>query len=116
MYYFSAIFHKNGFLIFGSNHGNGNGSNGTIGRLGIETRRWTNVGTMVNARNGHQVIWTGAEIMVVGGGGEQKTEKCVESTGRWTCTEQKATLDGYWLYPEMMMVPDDFCKSIPDCS
>ena len=89
-----------------------NSYNKIIGRLDAVTNIWSNVGSLVTPRNGHNAIFTGAEILIVGGNGKLKTEKCIESNGRWTCTEQNPVLEDYNLYPELMMVPDDFCKTI----
>ena len=110
MYYFPVLFHNDGFLVFGSNAANSN--NKIIGRLDAVTNIWSNVGSLVTPRKGHNAIFTGSEILIVGGAGKRKTEKCIESNGRWTCTEQNPTLEYYSYYPELMMVADDFCKTI----
>ena len=40
----------------------------TIGRLDIQTRKWANVGNLVNGRVGHNAIYDGNFFLVVGGG------------------------------------------------
>lgn len=48
----------------------------TIARLDAETRQWTNVGSLVNARYDHGAIFDGRKFLIVGGGGTKNTEVC----------------------------------------
>ena len=60
------------------------------------------------ARSGHAVIFDGSQFLVVGGGGDIKTENCALIGDTVTCTEQQFGLDDYSDYPELMLVEDDF--------
>ena len=39
----------------------------TIGRLDIPTRKWSNAGSLVTARRGHNPVYDGLNVLVVGG-------------------------------------------------
>ena len=110
MYYAPIVFHNGDFYVFGSDYGNS--QNRVIGRLDGETNLWYKAGSMVTPREGHGVIHTGKEFLVVGGGGHKMTERCVEAGGNIECSEITPRLENYYAYPEMMMVTADFCKSL----
>ena len=75
---------------------------------------WTKAGELMHAREAHNAIYDGKQIIVVGAEfGPIKTEKCTISDGKVTCTDQEPSLEHYWLYPELFLVSADFCKSLP---
>ena len=91
--------------------GDSYGSLSTIGRFDLATLKWTNAGDLVSARYGHNVIYDGHYLLVVGGVGKTMTEKCsVKTSGEVSCTSQTPQLNGYVLYPEMFIVPGGYCE------
>ena len=90
----------------------------TIGRLDITTCKWSNAGSLVTARRGHNAIYDGLNILVVGGypGGSNhnslKTETCMVSDNRVTCKSQVPELADYYWYPELFLVTTNFCKEL----
>ena len=84
----------------------------TIGRLDIKTRKWTNAGDLVVERRGHNVIFDGQYVLVVGGMGTYKTEKCSIENERLTCASQSPELTDCRYYPELFLVPEAYCKQL----
>ena len=84
----------------------------TIGRLDIKTRKWTNAGSLVTGRCGHNAIYDGQYVLIVGGNGDFKTEKCTISKDQVTCSSQAPELNFYYNYPELFLVPKDYCKQL----
>ena len=86
----------------------------TIARLDASSMTWSKSGDLVNGRRGHNAIYDGSSLIVVGGDtGLLQTEKCVISNGQVSCTSQNPTLENYTLYPELFLVPVDYCKTLP---
>jgi len=81
----------------------------TIGRLDIKTRKWTSAGNLVTGRHAHNAIYDGQFVLVVGGQGTFQTEKCSLSNKQVTCSSQWPELTKYAFYPELNLVPEDFC-------
>ena len=84
----------------------------TIGKLDSNSN-WSKAGELSTGRRGHAAIYDGNFMLVVGGQGHHKTEKCAFSSSGITCTEQNPSLYYYTYYPELFMVPADYCKSLP---
>ena len=84
-----------------------------IGRLDATTMIWSKAGELVTGRHAHNAIYDGSTVLVVGGNGTFKTEKCTISNNQMNCTEQNPQLSSYAYYPEMFMVSTDYCKSLP---
>ena len=87
----------------------------TIGRFDITMRKWSKAGHLVIGRDGHNVIYDGQFMLVIGGGSKpldnaMMTEKCSVSGGQVTCVTQTPELTGYRDYPEVFLVPAGFCK------
>ena len=64
-------------------------------------------------RFGHNVINTEGHFLVLGGFNRYNpliSEKCKYENGTIECTTQLPLLIGYELYPELLTVPNDFCK------
>ena len=106
--HFSIIYVNSAFYIFG-----GHSSVKDIGRLDGTTMIWSKAGELTKGRWGHNAIYDGSSVLVVGGVGTFKTEKCTISNNQVTCTEQNPELVDYRTYPELFMVPVDFCKTLP---
>ena len=86
----------------------------TIGRLDAWTRAWSKAGDLVTGRQGHNAIYDGSSLIVIGSNsGPMKTEKCVVSNGKVSCRLQNPDLGDYCYYPELFLVPVDFCKTSP---
>ena len=68
------------------------------------------VGNLMTGRNGHAVALDGNEFLVVGGGGEMNTERCYFKFDQLICLEQTPKLKSFYLYPELFMVEEDYCK------
>ena len=74
---------------------------------------WTKVGELNKGRVGHNVIFDGRFALVVGGdilNGSLPTEKCDLSSDAVNCTDQSPSLQKYQYYPELFIVPPNFCK------
>ena len=75
------------------------------------TKIWSKVGDLTSPRSGHNVIFDGAHFLVIGGAGTRlKTEKCTLVNGQMTCAEQNPELTKFAFYPELYLVPLDFCE------
>ena len=72
---------------------------------------WSISGQLATGRYGHNVIFDGEYLLVVGGySGSPKVEKCLLDDGVVMCTQQDPALSGYYHYPELFLVPDSYCK------
>ena len=83
----------------------------TIGRLDATTMIWSKAGNLVNGRHAHNAIYDGSSLIVVGGYDSRKTETCVVSNSQVSCKAQNPELANYKSYPEILLVPFDFCKT-----
>ena len=84
----------------------------TIGRFDATRRVWSNSGELINKRSGHNAIYDGSSLIVVGGWDTRKTERCELSNGQVKCMAQSPELDDYGEYPELFLVPVNFCKTV----
>jgi len=89
-----------------------------VARLDGATWTWTDVGRLNNLRYWHSAIYldTGREeaFLIVGGSGENATEKCSydEVADSVTCVEQTGpVLTDYRTWPELFAVPSDYCST-----
>ena len=84
-----------------------------IARFETSTRQWKKLGELNEARLGHGVIAQKGEFIVVGGDGiideGTKTERCSLSDDSIQCTSVDPELYDYFFYPEMMLVPENYC-------
>ena len=85
----------------------------TIGRLDEETLTWSKAGNLNSGRHGSNAVFDGSVILVVGGNSNSpvKTEKCVISGAEVTCITQNPDLKAYVNYPELFLVPSNFCRN-----
>ena len=86
----------------------------TIGRFDATRRVWSNSGELITERRGHNAIYDGSSLIVIGGWEHftHKTERCEISNGQVICTSQNPELDYYAYYPELFLVPVNFCKTL----
>ena len=84
-------------------------------RLDAVTTVWSNAGSLNNARHYHGAIFDGENFLVVGGEGTLKNEVCSLTDQTVTCTEASSTLDNYYGYPELFLVPADFGSDPEQC-
>ena len=71
---------------------------------------------MLSARNGHNAIFDRSSILVVGGRAEKgdnpfPTEKCDIVDKAMTCVQQVPELEEFAYYPELFLVPINYCKN-----
>ena len=67
---------------------------------------------MKQARRGHNAIFDGVDVIVVGGDDRSyKTEKCTIANEKVSCTDQLPRLEYYQDWPELFLVPELFCKN-----
>ena len=87
----------------------------TIAKLDSTSFEWTKAGDLITGREGHNAIFDGTDLIVVGGddGDPVKTEKCSIAEGQVTCVEQDPLLYDYIYYPELFLVQEGFCKELP---
>ena len=84
----------------------------TIGRFDLAIRRWMNAGDLVTARAGHNVIYDGSYLLVIGGYADFMSEKCSITNGQVACTSQTPQLNDYAYYPEVHLVPAGYCTEM----
>ena len=83
-----------------------------IGRFNATSRSWFKMGDLATPRRGHGAIFTRGQVLVVGGMGTKKTEKCSFQQDQVNCIEQDPELADYTFYPELIPVDDNFCLSV----
>ena len=76
----------------------------------------TKAGNLLSARIGHGAIFDGSTILVVGGkaakgDGPFPTEKCNIVDKVMTCVQQSPELQEFAYYPELFLVPINYCKN-----
>ena len=95
------------YIVGGLNSGE---DSNIIARLARDGR-WSQDGTLKVARQGHNVMFDGDFLVVLGGSGNLGTEKChFDTEPPLVCVSQAPQLNGYDSYPEMFLVKDSFCK------
>ena len=69
----------------------------------------------MSERVGHNAIYEGSSLMVFGGrktpDSALQTERCVITNGQALCTSQSPELYEYSYFPELFLVPVNFCKT-----
>ena len=71
------------------------GKQSLVGRFDLTTRQWTEAGDLVTPRQGHNVIYDGNYLLVIGGDGNKMSEKCSIENGQVECTSQVPDLFYY---------------------
>ena len=73
---------------------------------------WHQNGSLQRARKGHGVTFFEGQFWVVGGQGDNPTEKCSMVNDVMTCeNHDHFILESYAFCPELFIVPKDFCDS-----
>ena len=86
----------------------------TIGRFDEATKTWSNAGNLISInRYGHNAIVHNEKMLVIGGHGTFATESCSLSEGHFSCEAREPTLKDYNWYPELFIMPENFCSSDP---
>ena len=81
-----------------------------ISKFDSTTRQWSNLGKLLTDRRDHGVIFDGKYFIVVAGS-YFRTETCELKGSSISCTHRSnQDLDDYQRYPELFLVPGDFCK------
>ena len=110
------LYHDSAFYIFGGQTYS-NLYQQTIARLDAETRTWSKAGSLKIGRRDHGVIFDGEKFIVVGGynGGAVENEVCTLIGTSMSCEASTNKLNGYWYYPELFLVPENFGKDFSQC-
>ena len=74
------------------------------------TKEWKKFGEFNTYRHGHAVIENEGEFIVIGGNtyGE-RVKQCTLDNESIQCKLVEPELNSDWLYPELMLVPSDYC-------
>ena len=109
------VFIREAFYVFGGRTHKSSFDN-QIGKLDANSV-WSKVGDLQTGRNGHNAIFDGTYALIIGGwaGSYVKvpTEKCSLTSDGISCTSQNPSLYYYFRYPELFMIPYDYCKKLP---
>ena len=111
--YTPVVYNNGSFIYFGGYTDSNSQSGRTIVSLDSVTFVWNKLGMLNQGRFGHNVINTEGHFLVLGGFNRYNpliSEKCKYANGTIECTTQLPLLVGYELYPELLTVPNDFCK------
>ena len=107
--YYAVVYFQDSFIYFG---GYGISDDlSVISKFDSTTRQWSNLGNLVTGRFDHGAIFDGTYFLIIGGYDTHKTEKCSLSGSTMTCQQQQPELTDYRAYPELFLVPGDFCKN-----
>ena len=109
------LYHQGAFFYFG---GEGLLEQDVIAKFDETTRQWSHIGYLLSGRNNHGAIFEGNHFLVIGGDPYEdwhddnslKTEKCTLTGSGMICEEQQPELEGYSEYPELFLVPGDYCN------
>ena len=107
--YAPIIYLSDAFYVIGGWSGR---KESTIGRFDLTTRQWTKSGDLVSGRRGHNVIYDGNYLLVIGGDGNLMSRKCSIENGQVACISQTPELNKYSGYP-LNCVPDGNWKEMP---
>ena len=111
IYQAPIVFIDDAFYVIG---GYGATNQKVIGKLDATSMVWSQAGELVTGRYAHNAIFDGTNILVVGGNASNiKIEKCTFSNGQISCSVQNPALSYYAYYPELFLVPTNFCKNWP---
>ena len=84
-----------------------------IATLDVSTKSWTRVGSLNQVRYAHAVIVRSNDFIIVGGWGTNRTERCaLKNEMHMKCVLVKPELTNFAVYPEAMLVEENFCVII----
>ena len=118
------IYVQEAFYLIGGQEG-GNGATQepikTIAKLNLNSKakpKWKKVGELQSARDFHNAIFDGFYIIVIGGkpanydrAGKILTETCKIEGNQVSCISRPPNLANYEHYPELFLVPQNFCET-----
>ena len=110
--YNPIVFHGDSFYVVGGQVDGKRPGSKTIARFDTTRRAWSESGELFHKRAAHNAIFHGSSLIVVGGNHLRETERCEISNGQTTCTAQNPELDYYADYPELFLVPVNFCSTL----
>ena len=106
---YSIVTLESSFYIFGGWKGI---SSDVIASFSTVTKQWRKLGYLNKARYGQGVIIQQGDFIIVGGWSESLgTERCSVNGDSMQCATVEPKLEGYYYYPEMMLVPGNFCQT-----
>ena len=106
------VFIREAFYVFGGRTEKASYDT-QIGKLDANSV-WSKVGDLQTGRYGHNAIFDGTYALIVGGSRSGvSTEKCSLTSDGISCTSQNPSLSYYSFYPELFMIPYDYCKGLP---
>ena len=100
------------FYVFGGD--NSATSSGVIAMFDTIKMKWEKVGSLETPRQGHNVIYDGQKMIIVGGWGQEgfNSEVCSHGADNSvSCKSQPPKLTMYTFYPELFLVPNTFCQN-----
>ena len=117
----STIYHDDSFYVFGGVDDGRDRDISTIAQLNTLSYLWSIAGSLTEPRRAHGVIFDGVNFLVIGGlnyldkenDHTRKTEKCRLTGDSISCVVQEPTLTYYAYYPELLLVPETYCKDFP---
>ena len=83
-----------------------------IAMLDVSTRSWSQVGTLTQGRDGHAVTVRQTDFIITGGFGTTITERCEYANGEMNCVIIEPVLADFYVYPETMLVNEDYCITV----
>ena len=110
----AVVYFDHGFYFFGGwDNTSLESTLDIIARLDSQTYVWTKVGELNTPRHKHNVVTVENEFLVIGGVGyDMKSERCNYDDDQMICTEQWPELTGYYDYPELFIVNEDYCSNL----
>ena len=107
VYDYSIVALNSSFHLFGGF--SPAGYSNVIASFDTVVKRWIKFGKLNQARQGHRVIIQQDEFVVVGGFPGSGTERCTSNGKVLECTVFEPDLFNYIFYPELMLVPANYC-------
>ena len=110
--WYAVVHFEQAFIYFGGHSWANRYGESIIAKFDSTTRQWSKIGNLVTGRAKHGAIFDGSNFIVIGGGsGRMKTEKCTLFDSTMTCQSQQNELTDYFDYPELFLVEDEFCRN-----
>ena len=113
---FEILAHSNSFIIFGGMYGTQSATGlyetDTIAKFNPVSDQWTKLGNLRTSRHGFGVIKVDTKYLVMGGSYDKSTETCELKNETIECTSRKPTLDDFYYYPALMIVPADYTDKV----
>ena len=108
---YAVVSYQDSFFYFGGWHVLSTAS-AVIAKFDSTTRQWSHIGSLREGRTGHGAIFDGAYFLIIGGTDQYYTERCSldDNDSAMVCSQQEPRLYKYSDYPELFLVPGNFCK------